>query len=92
MTLTRYSQVLRPGLLVALALVVTVPGSTQTAQSNPTAANNSSLNASLGELQSQVRELKEFVPSNYNSRRRPAVRRSPICDRSWKPNAVQATP
>ncbi len=58
---TRCLQVSRPALLVALALAAAVPGLTQTAQSNATAADNASVNASLGELQSQVRELKEMV-------------------------------
>ncbi len=49
MKFTRYPQVSRPVLLVALALVVTVPGSTQTAQSNATAGDNASVNASLVE-------------------------------------------
>ena len=61
MKFTRCLQVSRPVLLVALALVVAVPGSAQTAQSNATAGDNASVNASLGELQSQVRELKEMV-------------------------------
>jgi hypothetical protein len=61
MKFARCFEVSRPALLVALALVVAVPGSAQTAQSNATAGGNASVNASLGELQSQVRELKEMV-------------------------------
>src|ERR1039457_3197900 len=61
MKFTRCLQVSRLALLLALALVVAVPGSTQTAQSNATAGDNASVKASLGELQSQVRELKEMV-------------------------------
>src|ERR1019366_1490793 len=60
MKFARCFEVSRPALLVALALVVAVPGSTQTAQS-ATAGDNASVNASLAELQSQVRELKEMV-------------------------------
>lgn len=61
MKFARCFEVSRPALLVALALVVAVPGSAQTAQSNATAGDNASVNASLAELQSQVRELKEMV-------------------------------
>jgi len=61
MKFARCFEVSRPALLVALALVVAVPGSAQTAQSKATAGGNASVNASLGELQSQVRELKEMV-------------------------------
>jgi hypothetical protein len=61
MKFTRCLQVSRPALLVALALAAAVPGLTQSAQSNATAGDNASVNASLGELQSQVRELKEMV-------------------------------
>src|ERR1017187_4024732 len=61
MKFTRCLQVSRLALLVALALVVAVPGSTQTAQSDATAGDNASVKASFGELQSQVRELKEMV-------------------------------
>src|SRR5664280_3505364 len=61
MKFTRYYQVSRLALLVVLALVVAVPASTQTAQSNSTSGDNASVNASLVELQSQVRELKEMV-------------------------------
>ena len=61
MKFTRYSQVSRLALLMALALAVAVPASTQTAQSTATAGDIASVNASLGELQSQVRELKEMV-------------------------------
>jgi hypothetical protein len=61
MKFTRYYQVSRLAPLLALALAVAVPGSTQTARSNATAGDNASVNASLGELQSQVRELKEMV-------------------------------
>ena len=60
MKFTRYFQVSRPALLVALALIGTVPGAAQTTQSNAS-GDNASVNASLGELQSQVRELKEMV-------------------------------
>ncbi len=62
MKFTRYSQVLSSVLPVALTLAVAVPGFTQTVQSNSAAGDNAaSVNASLGELQSQVRELKEMV-------------------------------
>ena len=61
MKFTRYFQVLGAILPVALTLAVAVPGSTQTAQPNPAAADNVRVNASLEELQSQVRELKELV-------------------------------
>jgi hypothetical protein len=61
MKFTRYFQVSRPALLLALALGVAGPGPAQTAQPNPNAADNASFNASLGELKSQVRELKELV-------------------------------
>jgi hypothetical protein len=61
MKFARYFQVSRLTLLMAFGLVVAVPGFTQTASSNPTAGDNASVNASLGELQSQVRELKEMV-------------------------------
>ncbi len=61
MKFTRGLQVSRPALLVVLALVLAVPGSPQTVQSNATAGDNASVNTSLGELQSQVRELKEMV-------------------------------
>jgi hypothetical protein len=61
MKFARYFQVSRLTLLMAFGLVVAVPGSTQTASSNPTAGDNASVNASLGELQFQVRELKEMV-------------------------------
>ena len=48
MKFTRYSQVSRPALLVALALAVAVPGSTQTAQSNATAAGQCQRECLLG--------------------------------------------
>ena len=45
---------------MAFALVGAVPGATQTTQSNAS-SENANVNASLGELQSQVHELKEMV-------------------------------
>src|SRR5664280_458465 len=61
MKFTRYYQDSRLAVLVVLALVLTVPATTKTAQSNSTSGDNASVNASLVELQSQVRELKEMV-------------------------------
>jgi hypothetical protein len=58
MKFTRYSEVF---VLVAITLIVAVAGSAQTAQSNADAGDNASVNASLGELKLQVRELKEMV-------------------------------
>ena len=52
-------KLLRPALIFVLLLGLPCAGQNQ--RSGETAATSSSVNASLGELQSQVRELKELV-------------------------------
>ncbi len=61
MKLARCFQLSRPAVLVAFALVVAVPGFTQTTQPKTPVGDNAGVSASLDELQSQVRELKEMV-------------------------------
>ena len=61
MKFTRCSQVLSSVLPVALTLAVAVPGLTQTAAIQLRRGQRRGVNASLEELQSQVRELKDMV-------------------------------
>src|SRR5271169_1991699 len=57
----KYSPVFGTALFVCLALSAGIPCPAQAQQGPQTAAANASVNASLGDLQSQVQELKQMV-------------------------------
>jgi len=58
---SRYSQISGTALVVCLALTAGISCAAQAQQDSQTAAANSGVNAALGDLQSQVRELKNMV-------------------------------
>jgi hypothetical protein len=57
----RYSPVFGMALFLCLAFAAGISCAAQAQQSAPTIASNAGVDASLGELQSQVRELKQMV-------------------------------